>query len=250
MLPKKLLDMVEFLKQTSLNLSKGSEDGRNNSACNEHEIFDILDKEFTIIKPPKMRDWYDFAFEENNTFYPVNIKVSTTKTADNLNCKLGIYYALTGEEPTFNNGIDWEEYFTKLVQNLKQNNKDYYFLIVNKDDTKNIFATSLKGLKQIVPNGNNLPFQVKWNDNREIAQRDFETAQNLILEKMAESLKQRASTYDIFKQKFPKNRIVLQDSLYRFYIECDKCRHRNCCDISNTINGKIVTHYRKTNNDI
>ena len=38
-----------------------------------------------------MRDWVDFSFYENNVFYPVNIKVSTTETTDNLNCKLHIY---------------------------------------------------------------------------------------------------------------------------------------------------------------
>lgn len=56
----------------------------------------------------------DCSFEENNNFYPVNIKVSTTKTADNLNCKLEIYYALTGKIPPFSNGVIWEIYFKNL----------------------------------------------------------------------------------------------------------------------------------------
>ena len=43
-----------------------------------------------------MRDWVDFSFYENNVFYPVNIKVSTTKTTDNLNCKLKVYLYFNG----------------------------------------------------------------------------------------------------------------------------------------------------------
>lgn len=88
-LPNLLCDIVDFLQKQDLNLSKNSPDGRINSALNEDEIIDILSSKFTIERPD-MRDWYDFSFEENEQFYPVNIKISTTKTADNLNCKLGL----------------------------------------------------------------------------------------------------------------------------------------------------------------
>ena len=54
------------------------------------------------------------------------------KTADNLNCKLGIYYALTGSMLTFDNTIAWDNYFKMLSNNLKENHTNYYFLILNK----------------------------------------------------------------------------------------------------------------------
>ena len=251
-MPNLLIQIVEFLKESPIALSRQSQDGRINSAFNEDEIFKCLESNFAINRP-NIRDWYDFSFEENNIFYPVNIKVSTTKTTDNLNCKLGIYYALTGDCPPFNNGINWEEYSKKLAQNLKSNEKDYYFLIINKDNPNDVFATSLKRLKHIVPNGNNLPFQVRWNDNRETEQQnDFdETPENRILKNMAESLRQRASIYDKFlryfpinKQKHLKNQAIAQ-SRYYFCMECDKCGYRNRCHIDiNTMNGNIVTHYR------
>ena len=199
--PKMLNEMVEFLRTQNLTLSRDSLDGRINSVFNEDEIFALLEANFDINRP-NMRDWVDFSFTENGQFYPVNIKVSTTHTTDNLNCKLGIYYALTGQIPPFSNGVDWESYFRTLRENLTPNPKDYYFLIINKDDSRDIFATSLKCLKHIIPNGNNLPFQAKWDANREIIERDFETAKDFLLGVFEKSLKLRADAYLLYKRYF------------------------------------------------
>ncbi|WP_278917253.1 restriction endonuclease [Helicobacter pullorum] len=201
MLPQMLLEMVDFLRTQNFTLSVQSRDGRINSAFNEDEIFILLSKNFRINRP-NMRDWVDFSFSENEIFIPANIKVSTTKTADNLNCKLGIYYALTGQIPPFNNGVSWENYFKTLSENLQENTADYYFLIINKDNPSDVFATSLKGLKSINPNGNNLPFQAKWDNNRNYIPRDFEEAKNFILNTFAESLKLRADAYLSFRKYF------------------------------------------------
>lgn len=201
MLPQKLLEIVKFLQTQNIALSIQSRDGRINSAFNEDEIFTILNQNFTINRP-NMRDWVDFSFDENNVFIPVNIKVSTTKTTDNLNCKLGIYYALTGQIPPFNNGVSWDNYFKNLSENLKENTADYYFLIINKDNPADVFATSLKGLESIVPNGNNLPFQAKWDSNRYYIHRDFTEAKNFILKTFGESLKLRADAYLSFRKYF------------------------------------------------
>lgn len=77
-IPHLLIQIVDFLKKSPVALSKQSRDGRINSAFNEDEIFKRLETNFAINRP-NMRDWVDFSFEENNIFYPVNIKVSTTK---------------------------------------------------------------------------------------------------------------------------------------------------------------------------
>ncbi len=193
--------LLDFLKKSPVALSKQSRDGRINSAFNEDEIFKCLETNFAINRP-NMRDWVDFSFEENNIFYPVNIKVSTTKTTDNLNCKLGIYYALTGKIPPFGNGVSWDCYFKSLKENIQQNSKDYYFLIINKDNSSDVFATSLKNLESILPNGNNLPFQAKWNNNRKLINRDFESAKAFLLGTFEESLKLRADAYLHFKKYF------------------------------------------------
>ncbi|WP_334090175.1 restriction endonuclease [Helicobacter typhlonius] len=200
-IPHLLIQIVDFLKRSPVALSKQSRDGRINSAFNEDEIFKCLETNFAINRP-NMRDWVDFSFEENNIFYPVNIKVSTTKTTDNLNCKLGIYYALTGKIPPFGNGVSWDCYFKSLKENIQQNSKDYYFLIINKDNSSDVFATSLKNLESILPNGNNLPFQAKWNNNRKLINRDFESAKAFLLGTFEESLKLRADAYLHFKKYF------------------------------------------------
>ncbi len=198
MIPTQLSEIAKFLKTNPYNLSQPLQDGRLNSSVNEEEILNTIKHSFAI-QLPKAREWWDFSFEENDIFYPVNI--TTTKTADNLNCKLGIYYALCGLLPTFNNEIAWEKYFQKLHKDLGKNtDRDYYFLIINKNDPKDIFINSLKSVQTLQPN--NLPFQCKWDNNREIIQRDFDGSKNFILSALAESIKLRSSIYLKFKEFF------------------------------------------------
>ncbi|EQD88519.1 hypothetical protein HPSA50_0836 [Helicobacter pylori SouthAfrica50] len=193
MIPTQLNEIAEFLRTNPYSLSQPLQDGRLNSSVNEEEILNTIKGHFSI-QLPKAREWWDFGFEENDIFYPVNIKITTTKTADNLNCKLGIYYALCGLLPEFNNEIAWEKYFQKLHKDLGTNtNRDYYFLIINKNDPKDIFINSLKGIQTLQPN--NLPFQCKWDNNREIVQRSFMESKNFILSALAESIKLRANIY-------------------------------------------------------
>ncbi|WQW48881.1 restriction endonuclease [Helicobacter pylori] len=179
--------IAEFLKTNPYHLSQPLQDGRLNSSVNEEEILNTI-KDYFPIQLPKAREWWDFSFEENDIFYPVNIKTTTTKTADNLNGKLGIYDALCDLLPEFNNEIAWEKYFQKLHKDLGINtDRDYYFLIINKNDPKDVFINSLKGIQTLQPN--NLPFQCKWDNNREIIQRDFDGSKNFILSALAKSVK-------------------------------------------------------------
>ncbi|GAA8273929.1 hypothetical protein HpDR2_11250 [Helicobacter pylori] len=202
MVPTQLNEIAEFLRTNPYNLSQPLQDGRLNSSVNEEEILNTI-KDYFPIQLPRAREWWDFSFEENKIFYPVNIKTTTTKTADNLNGKLGIYYALCGLLPEFNNEIAWEKYFHKLHKGLGTNtNRDYYFLIINKNDPKDVFINSLKGIQTLQPNGNNLPFQCKWDNNRKIVQRSFIESKNFILSALAKSVKLRANIYLTFKECF------------------------------------------------
>jgi hypothetical protein len=45
-------------------------------------------------------------------------------------------------------------------------NKDYHFIVLDKNDNKNIIVNSVKGLSSLTSNNNNLPFQVQWNKNK------------------------------------------------------------------------------------
>lgn len=105
--------------------------------------------------------------------------------------------------PDFSNGIDWLNYFERLKENMGKNqNKDYYFLIINKNNPEEIFATTLKSIKKLQANGNNLPFQCRWKENKEITERTFEESKKFILSKFGESIKLRADIYFNFKKYF------------------------------------------------
>ncbi|WP_120892593.1 restriction endonuclease [Helicobacter pylori] len=209
MVTTQLNEIAEFLRTNPYNLSQPLQDGRLNSSVNEEEILNTI-KDYFPIQLPRVREWWDFSFEENKIFYPVNIKTTTTKTADNLNCKLGIYYALCGLLPEFNNEIAWEKYFHKLHKDLGTNtNRDYYFLIINKNDPKDVFINSLKGIQTLQPN--NLPFQCKWDNNRKIVQRSFIESKNFILSTLAESVKLRANIYLTFKEFFGEFFVSIRD---------------------------------------
>ncbi|GAB4203634.1 MAG: hypothetical protein Fur0023_10700 [Bacteroidia bacterium] len=152
---------------------------------------------------PKYRSWFDFSFTEEGVFIPVNIKITETTRADNLNAKLGMYYALTGLLPDFPNEINWLNYFEILSDNMGKNKKrDYYFLVVNKNNTNDVFINSLKCLRKLVPNGNNIPFQCRWIDNKNPIQRNFSQSKRFLLSNFGKSIKLRAEIYFQFKKYF------------------------------------------------
>ncbi len=179
----------------SIRLSSNQVDGRLNSAINEDEVLKIIEQKFDI-KIPSARDWADFYI--NNI--PVNIKITTTMRADNASSKRGLYYALTGQ--IYSGSESWKIYLERLKENIKDTDKDYYFLIINKTNTKDIFINSLKQISTLQPNGSNLPFQIKWNDNRVMVQKSFDDAKKLLLGTLGKSLKLRAEAYISFKKYF------------------------------------------------
>lgn len=203
-IPVVITEICDYLSKREVHLSSNFQDGRINASINENEILNALEFKFDFVRP-RARAWYDFAVEENKEFYPVNIKVTDTTHADNLNCKLGIYYALTGLKPSFPNETGWLKFFERLKEDFGTNeNKDYYFLIINKKDPTDVYCTTLKGLQTLQPNGSNLPFQCKWDDNRSIKNRSFTEAADFILKTFGNSIKLRSDIYFNFKRLFPQ----------------------------------------------
>lgn len=203
-IPQALNDICQYLIDTNVKLSTQFADGRINASINEDELIKEIIAKFDI-QVPKSRAWYDFSIEDKEGFYPVNIKITDTTHADNLNCKLGIYYALTGLLPHFPNETNWLNYFEQLKEKIGANeNKDYYFLVFNKKDPTDIFVNSLKGLEVLQPNGNNLPFQCKWVVNKKYTNRSFQQAADFILSTFGASIKLRSEIYFNFKKIFPE----------------------------------------------
>ena len=208
-IPQIITDISQHLSAHHFKISAHNQDGRINSAMNEDEVLNFIERSFDFgqyrLVRPQARDWFDFAIEGNQEFFPINIKVTNTTTVDNLNCKLGIYYALTGLKPSFGNGIGWSAFFEKLSRSFaSKKDKDYYFLIVNKKDLSDVFCSTLKCIQNLTPNGNNLPFQSKWKDNHELVFRTFEQAADFIMNAFAASIKLRSNIYLDFQKFFPQ----------------------------------------------
>jgi hypothetical protein len=190
-----LIDIKNYLQDKNFVLSKNQNDGRINSILNEDEVLKLIEQKFNI-NIPNARDWADFYIDR----IPVNIKITTTKTADNASSKKGLYYALTGE--IYSGGNSWDNYLKNLKENIKNSNKDYYFLVINKDNTNDIFINSLKQISKLQANGNNLPFQIKWSDNKKPKKQSWNNSKSLLLKTLGKSLKLRADAFVSFEKYF------------------------------------------------
>lgn len=153
-------------------------DGRIDSAESEPVIIEHLkalfnDTSVEIIETPGKRWWYDILIKYNDEIFPVNIKITSGNSNDNISSKLGMFYALTGIWPEDISGlVRWENYNKLLTENFNPDiNTDYYFIVYFKNEESFLF-TSLKRLNMVVANGNNLPFQCKWSDNCEVTSRN------------------------------------------------------------------------------
>lgn len=231
MSPVDVLDrIVSVIASDPPHLSDSSTDGRVNSALSEKDVCAKIVRGF-IDDPelrssgytpnvPKARAWQDIGITDtsNGLLVPINIKVSNLSGSDNLNCKLGIYYALTGEDPEQNgvtNGISYPCFMKRLSDGIKRAENaaktskkplsediDYYFLIIDKNDPSKAYWTRLKEMSEIVPNGNNLPFQANWARNRKRVARTYGEARKLIMGTLHKSLIRRASVLDEYDRRF------------------------------------------------
>jgi hypothetical protein len=175
-LPLIMYHIQKYLKSLNIEFSGKNKDGRINSCIDEDQVIDILVEKFNNrIKIPKIRMWYDIlAFDYIYGWIPINIKTTTTLTTDNTGNLAMCVHAYTDEKldfhvnKTYENGKMSKILIKKLKKKKfnKNNKKDYYFLVLNKKDNKDVIINSIKGLTKLNSNVNNLPFQVCWNKNR------------------------------------------------------------------------------------
>ena len=173
-LPLIMYKIQKYLKLQEFKFSNYNNDGRINSCNDENKIIKLLIQKFgeKIVKP-KIRMWYDIlAFDYIYGWIPINIKTTTTMTCDNTGNLAMCVYAYTNEKLDKNKYYENGKMSDILINSLKNKNynfnnkKDYYFIVLNKTDAKDIIINSVKGLVILTPNINNLPFQVCWNKNR------------------------------------------------------------------------------------
>lgn len=185
-----LHSIASYLKRNPIVLSSNNRDGRANSIINEDEVLDLLVPVYQgAIERSQIRSWYDFLITDGRNEVFVNIKVSdlSNGSADNLSAKQGMGYALTGIKDMPN---DWKAFNELLFAGLRSG-FDYYFLVINKKDTSDVFWTSLKRIETLQSNGNNLPFQCCWKKNRVWSKRNEYEATEYILCKYIESWRKR-----------------------------------------------------------
>ena len=191
MIPKVLLDVEEYLRKANLVLPSGGPDKRFDSAQAERDVVQVIQNanRWEVYSPDvgqtTNRAWYDVRVEG---FY-LNVKISECKTNDNANAKMAIFYLLTGEDPDTTTSVQAEKYF-KDMKKLEDpdEERDYYYLIVNKQDPTDVFIVSLKGISHCRSSSNNPPFQANWGKCREPKERSWAEARKLFLGLWRESI--------------------------------------------------------------
>jgi len=194
-------ETVVFLKESSINLCEQSEDGRVNSSIDEDIVLAKLKKKFpkhVTIMPP--RSWCDFVHTPTGT--PINFKSSSFSNADNSCNFLTILHCFTdvsissSRKPHKTKDLkilfEWiEKNKEKLEKEELTIKRDYYFLVINKNDTKDLFYTSIKQLEEICVNPSNLPFQVNWGKNRKKISRTFTEAFSFCMKAIKSGIKKQ-----------------------------------------------------------
>jgi hypothetical protein len=174
-LPLILYKIKNHLKKAMFDFSSQTNDGRINSCLDEANIINILIKKYgDIIKTVDKRHWCDIlVFDKIYGWIPVNIKTTRTTKGDNTGNLAMCVYSYTNENldlnKLYNNGKMAEILFRKLKNKEynRKHKKDYYFIVLNKTNQSDVIVNSVRGLSILKPNINNLPFQVKWNNNKE-----------------------------------------------------------------------------------
>jgi hypothetical protein len=176
MIPLFLQLIRQYLIGANIILSQETDDGRNDSVNDEKIVIDKLIDEFgeERIRTPPPRFWYDILIKDLHFgWIPVNIKSSKCQSADNCGNLAICVYSYTNEQmdlgKQYNNGIMSTALLNKIKTNGYNYNikRDYYFLVINKQDTSDIIINSCKGLSSLTSNNHNLPFQINWGNNRE-----------------------------------------------------------------------------------
>lgn len=197
--PQQLIDAVNYLFGI-VTISENHEDGRVNSITDEDTVIDLLIEKYgeENVQKPSARCWWDVKLFG----YPLNIKSSdfAKGASDNFSSKAAILYALTDLPEDKVNVSSWGKFQDALKNHSgTENDRDYYIIAVDKG-TRKVYLQSLKSLSKLTPNGNNLPFQIKWKDNIQPVQRDYGQSYEFLIGCYKESVRRKINSHDGFEQ--------------------------------------------------
>ena len=195
MFPKELVEAVSHLNSLDLKASYRNRDGRVNSIDDEKTLIKVLIEKYNEeIEEADQRDWYDVRMFG----FPNQLKSSdyTKKASDNFSAKLALLYALTDmDEKEIKKVRTWNQFEVALRDRRNDNNnRDYYIISMDKVSGE-CHLSSLKTLSKLTPNGNNLPFQIKWADNINPVQRTGCEAYEFLIGCYKESVKKKLAQH-------------------------------------------------------
>ena len=189
--PKVLNDIVDVLRAEKIKISEKVEgEGRGGSLNDEGTIKRFLQshselKSYIFDVPP--RGFGDMLVLDYDgfTYHVVNIKTSIG-SSDNSTSKIGFLYAFTDiKYEELPKSMNWKK-FHKLLNDRKADieEKDYWFLSVDKNDSSNVLIRGAKQIVNWIENANpaNL-LQINWSKekNCEPAVRTYEQAYDVII---------------------------------------------------------------------
>jgi hypothetical protein len=191
MIPQTLNNLVVWLNdQTSMDASNKN-DGRIGSIDDEASIKKLIENSpySSLFQDAVKRHWYDMKFDG----YPIQIKSSTGKAADNFSSKKAILWALTDLDEQYldKSGDEWQKFIHLLANHKNHNNSRDYWILVFLKTEKRFFLNSLKCLNHLTPNGSNLPFQINWSKNDTPIVRTSEESYDMIVGAYKKSVQQR-----------------------------------------------------------
>ena len=217
-LPAILYYVQTLLQQEKVAFSKENADGRINSCMDESTVLRFLQTKIAPenMRIPQKRMWYDVSLKDEEVgWIPVNIKTTTTTTSDNTGNLAMCVQAYTDVELDLDKTCENGKMSEILIPCLKEGrynrreNKDYYFLVLNKNAPEDVIINSVLGLSVLTPNVNNLPFQICWNKNREYMPKPIETNIRMFLDCLK---KPRPSWKELFMCEIRKLGIPPEDN--------------------------------------
>lgn len=193
-LPDCLNDILEYIKQSDFEITNTSKEGRDNSKVDETKCKEILKKcenfyfyenldeinidsytndtgKTVIFNSPELRTryWCDLVvIDVYDKKHYINIKSSILGSSpDNAGTFEELYYAVFGKRPEGKNPMDL--FLKEVIKRLEEDDFDtlgdfnYYYLILNKNNVKKSFFTSVYHFNKdsIHSNADN-QIQVHW----------------------------------------------------------------------------------------
>lgn len=185
--PDILNEVVEALKTANLTAVKDDDEGRVNSKKDEANVIDWLKLQPQFkdrIKSVGLRGFGDAVFiDDFGVDHYVNIKTSKG-SYDNAFSKLGFLWAFTDlpfEKMPYR--INIKTWISRLIENKKETERDYWFLSLNKDNMNQVMVRGVKQIQNWHCNPTN-NLQIIWKKEHESPLKDFsfeESWQNVII---------------------------------------------------------------------